>query len=402
MRSILLVGAIGLGSLGACRDGGDGGGTGSSTDGGVGSTTDERAAVLAAFGECAVGTFRAFEERAVALASSAAALASQPTPTARESARQAWRAAMSAWQVAELFQVGPAAVRTLPGGKELRDHIYAWPLFSRCLIEQELVAKGYARPDFAIASLISVRTLSAGEYLLFYDGTDNACSPTVSINSAGTWQALALDELAARKRAYAAVVTTAVLARARELVRAWTPDGENFGRELATAGAGSTVFKTTQAALNAVNEAVFYIEIRGKDQKVGPAVGRKDCMSMTCPDRVESRFAGHAKENLRRNIEGTRKLLFGCGAGGEGLGFDDLLAAKGSLALVDRLRAQVSAVEAALRAVPGEDLREALASDLASMLKLHDALKTLVDTLKTEFVSVLNLEVPKQVEGDND
>jgi uncharacterized protein len=375
----------------ACRGGG---GPGAAD---AGPADQMRAAVLAAFGACAAGAYRAFEPQAAALA--AAAAADPPDP---ERARQAWRTAMSAWQVAELFAFGPAAARTSPGGRDLRDQIYAWPLFSRCLVEQELVGNGYQRPDFAATAPISVRTLSAAEYLLFHDGSDNGCGPTVAINAAGAWRALAPAELAARKRAYAAAVTADVAARARELVRAWAPDGDDFGRELASAGFGSRVFATSQAAFNAVNEALFYLEIQAKDQKVGPPVGRSDCMTPTCPERLESRFAGYGKEELRRNLEGARQLLFGCDPGGEGLGFDDVILAGGETALVATLRAQLAAVATALEAVPGDSFADALTSHLPAMLALHDALRALADTLKTQFVGVLNLEVPKAVEADND
>lgn len=372
--------------LAACSGAGRGGE-------GAGAADELKREVLAAFGECALGAYRRFEEKAGALTA------------ASEGARAAWREAMDAWQVAELFQFGPAAVAGVPGGRDLRDQIYGWPLFSRCLVEQTLVARGYERPGFAATEVISARTLGAGEYLLFHEGTDNACSPTLAINTSGAWQALAPEELAARKRAYAAVVSAGVLARARELVRAWAPDGEDFGRALATAGAGSAVYRSAQEALNGVSDALFYVDIRVKDRKVGPPVGRRDCMARTCPELLESRFAGRAKDNVRRNLEGARALLFGCapvGGGGEGLGFDDLLSARGQSALVERLRAQLAAVEAALEAVPGERFEEALGSDLASMFRLHDALGALVITLKTQFTGVLDLTVPAATATDND
>jgi uncharacterized protein len=391
-RAWIAAAACALASVTACRGGG-----GASAPPDAGPADEARAAVLAAFGECAAGAYRTFEPQAAALAAAAAA-----SPPDAERARQAWRTAMSAWQVAELFVFGPAAPHTLPGGRDLRDQIYAWPLFSRCLVEQELVDRGYERPDFVATAGISVRTLAAAEYLLFHEGTDNGCGPTVPLNATGSWQALAPAELAARKRAYAAVVSADIAARARELVRAWAPDGENFGRELSSAGFGSRVFASSQAAFNAINVALFYIEIQAKDQKVGPPVGRNDCMTPTCPERLESRFAGYGKEELRRNLEGTRKLLFGCGPGGDGLAFDDLLAAKGEAALVETLRAQVAAVEGALEAIPGDSLAEALRASLPAMLALHDALRALSNTLKTQFVGVLNLEIPKAAEADND
>ena len=53
-------------------------------------------------------------------------------------------------------------------------------------------------------------------------------------------------------------------------------------------------------------------------------------------------------------------------------------------------------------AVPHDDLAKALNTAPTSVLDLHAAVKSITDLLKTEFVSVLDLEAPQSVEGDND
>ena len=40
--------------------------------------------------------------------------------------------------------------------------------------------------------------------------------------------------------------------------------------------------------------------------------------------------------------------------------------------------------------------------DPAGVKALYDSLRVIVVLLKTEFISVLDLELPKRVEGDND
>jgi hypothetical protein len=47
-------------------------------------------------------------------------------------------------------------------------------------------------------------------------------------------------------------------------------------------------------------------------------------------------------------------------------------------------------------------LEQALASDPQKVRAVYDAVKALTDPLKTEFVTVLNLELPRTSEGDND
>jgi hypothetical protein len=47
-------------------------------------------------------------------------------------------------------------------------------------------------------------------------------------------------------------------------------------------------------------------------------------------------------------------------------------------------------------------IEQAIVSDTSKVSTLHARLKVLTDLMKTEFVSVLNLEPPAGVEGDND
>ena len=47
-------------------------------------------------------------------------------------------------------------------------------------------------------------------------------------------------------------------------------------------------------------------------------------------------------------------------------------------------------------------LEQALATDPAKVMTVYTAFKGLTDLLKTEFVTVLNLELPKTTQGDND
>ena len=73
---------------------------------------------------------------------------------------------------------------------------------------------------------------------------------------------------------------------------------------------------------------------------------------------------------------GFRRLFQGCGEGYAGVGFDDWLRDAGAGDLAERMIASLNGVDAAVKEV--------------------------TDELKTEFVTVLNLELPSAAEGDND
>lgn len=364
-------------------------------------TAASRQALLVATSVCVQQTAREFLTSAQALETAAAAWAAEPEATTRDAARTAFQDAMDRWQVAEVMQVGPAAPTGAPGGAELRDNIYSWPLVSRCAVEEQLVSRGYESATFS-NTLVSRRGLAALEYLLFYEGSDTACQSTSPIVAQGTWAALSQQEREARKRAYAAVVATGVRARAQQLVDAWDAAQGGFSRTLETAGPGNAVFPTSQAALNAVSDALFYLENESKDMKLARPLGLQDCATASCPELLESPFARRAKANLRANLVGFRRITQGCGPGFEGVGFDDLLVDSGAEALATRSREQMVAAAAAIDALPGEDLAGPLAQDKASVRAIYDALKGVTDLLKTELVGVLDLELPESVEGDND
>ncbi len=373
----------------------------SSSSGGVDAGGFDKSALLRAFGQCASDTFGEFAAAAAALDASAKRAESEGTPAARDGARDAWKKAMDVWQRAEQFGFGPTAMSSMPGGQELRDPIYSWPLVSRCLIEQQLVDKTYERPEIATA-LITTRGLGATEYLLFYDGTDNACLPTDSINKNGTWAALGGAEIGKRKLAYARVLSADVAVRAQTLAALWDPARGNFVAALANAGPGK-VFTSQQAAFNSVSNAFFYIDDFTKSMKVGKPTGLvPGCAAPPCLTDVESPWAKRSKDHLRSNLDGFDRLLRGCGPDGSGLGWDDLLVAVGDEALVKKLTAALAAARAALDALKEPSFEEDLQKNPAGVKAFFDALRGIVPLLKTEFISVLDLELPKRVEGDND
>jgi predicted lipoprotein len=392
--SVLVL--VALMSLSACKSD-----TGK-PDAGTGNTEVEasRTALLGAVGACVLTSSREFLTQAQALEAATAAYAAKPEAGTREAAREAFRRALSAWQVVEVMQVGPAAPRAVAGGADLRDNIYSWPLVNRCAIEEQVVSRGYTAETFP-TTLVNRRGLYALEYLLFYEGADTVCT-TGSPAAGSNWTAIPAEEREARKRAYAAVVAADVSRRAAQLVDAWEPAKGGFLRTLETSGPGNAVYPTSQGGLNAVSDALFYVESETKDKKVARPLGLRECESTTCPELLESQYAGRSKENLRANLVGFRRIAEGCGPGYSGVGLDDLLEKVGAGALATRLREQTVAAQAAVDAIEEPDLREALAQDPASVRALYDALKSVTDVLKIDVVTVLDLELPQSVEGDND
>jgi predicted lipoprotein len=365
--------------------------------------TQSEAQTLEQAASCIQGGYAAFLETARRLATATEQLAAAPGDEGkRAEARAAWVDAIERWQEQEAMHLGPASPATLPGGLGLRDEVYSWPLVSRCVVEQTLVNQSYQGADFPALSLVNARGLASLDYLLFYEGADNGCGPTASINSSGTWAALGADELRARKADYARGVAADILRRAQELADAWAADKGNFAQKLSSAGPGNALFPSALVALNTLTGVlVVHLDKDAKDLKLGRPLGLNDCTTGTCPEAIESRFARRSRQHLIANLRGARKILRGCSDDGAG-GLDELIRAKGAPDLADRLVAANEAALASLEAISPDDLEAALTQNPDAVKNAHAAIKTLTDLLKNELVLVLGLQLPSLVSGDND
>jgi predicted lipoprotein len=363
--------------------------------------TFTKAGLLAAAADCARSELGAFVGLAEVLRDRAQAQVQSRTPDNVAAVRSAFREVMAAWQVLEVRRFGPAARKSEDpiGGQDLRDEVYAWPLGGRCNVETQLVNKGYAQANFG-TQLINVRGLGTLEYLLFNDDANNGCPSYSPLNQQGTWAALGLDEIRARKAEYARVVADDVIQHAQALVSAW--EQGKFRDQLTEAGTAASRYASQQAALNAVSNALFYVEIEVKDKKLALPLGiSPDCTSGLCPESLESQYAGLSTDNIRQNLLGFQGLFWGCGPRASGLGFDDWLREVGASDLEQRMATAFAGAQNAFDELD-PPLEQAITTRPDLTRAAYDSLKKLTDLLKTEFVSALQLELPTGSETDND
>jgi uncharacterized protein len=353
-----------------------------------------RAALLLSLGACALETYKTAHDRAAELVT---ALEDPAADVHGATVAAAWAHAIDAWQRAEVMQFGPAATPPAPGAQDLRYRIYSWPNVNTCTIDDQIVKKGYEAPSFGSSS-VTQRGLGALEYLLFYTAPTNSCPPSYPINRPDRWPALSAGEIDARRLAYARVAARDVQEHTAALVDAWE---SGFLSTFTSAGAGNPVFPTDQAALNVVNKALFYVEKELKDEKLGRLLGKSEmCTDPVCLQFLESKFANRSKQHLRNNLIGFEKLFERCGPGF--YGFSDLLVASGAGELASTMNADLDRAIAAIDAIEEADLGAALVADRASVDAFYSALRLVTTALKTDFVMLLDLELPEGTIGDND
>lgn len=317
-------------------------------------------------------------------------------PADKAVAQDAWREAMHVWQRVEVMQVGPAASSlTAVGGADVRDEVYSWPTTNPCRVDQETVAGGYADAGFFDENLVNAYGLDALETVLF-GSDDNACPGQVDINRDGTWAALGSDGVDASRADYAEVMVGDVADRIAALEQTWSPSGGDFSGQLALTNP-ATPYESEQDALNAVFDALFYLETRTKDRKLAQPLGMRDCAEDKCPDDVELTLSGAGLDAIVANLEGFR-LMF---TGGDDIGLDDVLVELGHGDLAADIVAGTDAALVAADAVQGP-LSEAVVDRPEQVQALHDAIKAVADLLKGDLATVLALEIPQEAAGDND
>lgn len=330
-----------------------------------------------------------FEASAGALEEAAAAFAANRNDDTLVAAQEAWRVAMNAWQHIELFLVGPAGSMTdVAGGEDVRDEIYSWPLTNRCRIDQETVEEAYADPALLSVELVNVRGLDAMEYLLFDADTDNACSPISRLNMEGSWEAVR-DSIPERRANYAATAASLIHDSSTRLIALWR---DGYRAELVGPGEN---YGTVQEALNAITDALFYLDTEVKDMKLAGVAGVAEVIG---PETRESLDANVSIPNLRANLNAFALAFRGADGA---VGLEELLQSAGAGDLATRMNSAIDDAIAELASL-SPDIPTLVAADERAMLPAYERIKDITDLLKTEFVGILDLELPSRAEGDND
>jgi len=375
----------------ACSGGGD---DGPPTDAPVNFDRHELVRHIAA--DLLAPTYTAFAERAAQLHADiqlhCSTLASGgDAEVTGANARITWGGAMDTWELLDAVQVGPVAATD----GQLRSRVYAWPLLAPCTLDQDVLKLRNTPASYDVdAVLDNARSMAALEYLLHYDGTASNCP----LPPAG-WDTLAASptDLARARCELAAVVAGDVRAHAEQLATTWSPSGGDYVDQL--------IALPERDALNMVSDGLFYVDRMVKDMKLGEAAGIviNSCGTVEepCLREMEHRFADRGTQALRVNLRVLRDVFTGEFGAEGGLGFDDYLIAVGATDIAARMTANLNATVAASDAL-SDSFTAALTSDRASVVAVHVATKTVTDDMKSQFLTVLGLDIPDDVAGDND
>jgi hypothetical protein len=299
------------------------------------------------------------------LASDLGAVCEAPGQAALDAARHSWALVRDRWDCAGAWFFGPVATGMHGGPLDF------WPV--RVDSVESAIAAATAVDAAAIDALgTSAKGIPALEYLLFGDPRDDAA----------TLAALA----DAHRCAYAGALADDIAERTAAISKAWS---DEHATALKTAGEGSDVYPSTQAALDAVVNASIenlYGIVKTKlDRPLGNLTdGAVD------PEQLESRFSGRTRDDLLAALGGFQLVYHGPDrAPGDIAGLDALVAARDP-ELDGRITAQLTRSLAAVEAIPTPAV-DTLASDRAAFQTARDEVDALRRYIKLDVASLLGV-----------
>jgi predicted lipoprotein len=299
--------------------------------------------------------------------------------------QQTWIETVTQWQSIEVLQIGAlGSSLTAVEGLNLRDDVYSWPLVNPCRIDQATAYQDYLLDDFLTETLVSVRGLSAMEHLI-YAPIDSTCPTQVPPMSDGVWAAFSESEIHSLRIEYALVIADGVKQSIQEAESYWAN------------GFPLNAYENQTQALNAVYDAMFYVEELVKERKISHPMGLKDCTE-ECYLDVEGAYSDASLEFIVANLQGFERLFtLGKENGGlieilDGLGEEQL-----GLDMMSNTKAAISQIEG----LDGS-LSSLVQNDPESVEAVLESLREVTTLLKWDLATVLQVQVPQASQGDND
>ena len=310
-------------------------------------------------------------------------------------------------QVVEVLQVGPLASET--NGLHNRIHPYKDFSLATCSLDQAVVA--HAEGDYDIEIRASnQKGFPAVEYLLANPSLAHSCPALVPVTQA--WNSLAETDRKKQRCALAQTIANDIAEASTAAFDAWSSEEGGY---LDAFTAEESVGENFQA----LSDALFYIEKITKSRKLTVPLGLdSDCSDATCASLVESPYLGNSLQNIAINLEAFLLVL----EGGEGFGFDDIIDEAGFPDVSQRFRDQVreateNAQGNALSLAEQVELLEANSGGSACVnafanpgsrdedypaCTLAGLVKRITDDLKIDFVTIVEVSIPGNVQSDND
>ena len=321
-------------------------------------------------------------------------------------ARRDWLAISDKVQASELHVIGPAFENG--GSLQFRLNSYMAGPLSTCGVDG-IAAQVEDGINIDERSL-NQRGIGALEYLLFNDNLDHSCPPQAAATA--QWNTLDERTRASQRCQAAQLIAGDMSAAAATLVDKWAPTAQDYRAVfLSEERVGESLQETT--------DAMFYLEEGAKDAKLGNPLGIVvACSALTCPEQIESPYSVTSLDNIIANVKAFRRIFIS----NDETGFDAHLTAEGFPEVAERfinnLEASITYAESIEQSVTEQvaaiatEAEETTCSNAFAnpdspseqfpLCTLYGKLKTIVDDLKIDFVTIVNVSIPGGSQSDND
>lgn len=336
--------------------------------------------------------------------------------TALADAQAAWLELMTSWQKTEMFQIGPVTDQS----GFLRNLIHSYGATSgvdTCLADRNAVAAQQANFNVS-AKTLAERGLSVIEYLIFNSDLGHTCS--AANDQTNTWATYSDTQKKNARCELALLIAEDVASTATSIHQAWIPSGGDYRNTYITGNA--------EEFLQETSDALFYFEKITKDVKLGIPLGIKKtgtpatdlCSEIACPNRVESPYSKASLRNIKVNLDTFWQLYTGL----NGSGFDDIITASNMSSVnqsfetdvtaaqdfVNQMIANGDSVIGQVEAIVTSGSHTACTNSNAepdsvttvTSCSLHGLLKRITDRLRTDFIMIVNVDLPSSAAGDAD
>ena len=345
-----------------------------------------------------------FADASGPLGSYCSAISTAEESAAFADAETAWKGLVAAVQRTEMHAIGPASDNAF--SLQYRLNSYMSGALSTCGVDS--IA---ASSDVEInARALNTRGIRALDYLLFNSNLKHTCAPQVTSTSG--WNDLSESERKSRRCGAAMLIASDISDAASSIHAAWRAEGGDYR-------ASFLQESNTFQSLQATTDAMFYLEKGTKDGKLGTPLGIiAACPDLTCPGFVEAPYSEHSLQNVITNLEIWSEMF----SSNSETGFDAHIENEGwpevseafktsledALELADSIDASiVSQVNAITSQSDETECTNAYSnpdttSDSFPMCTLYGMVKRIVDSLKIDFVTIVNVDVPGGSQSDND
>lgn len=320
--------------------------------------------------------------------------------------RDSFRELINAVEATEMHALGPA----MANGAQLRNKIssyHAGPV-SNCGIDEIAILSENAGFDLSERPA-NQRGMGALDYLLFNKNLLHSCPPQASTTA--DWNGLS-ESARFEARCAAAKLLSADLANAASSLHdAWHPDEGGF---IADFTEEATVGQNFQS----LTDAMFFLEEGAKDAKLGNPLGIvAACSSTTCPNMIQFPHSRLSLAAVDANVVSFQALF----DVNDDTGFDAIIAERGfdevSQRFIENTQVARSYMETIDTDLTGQvDLVESgsetncmnaaanpdVASEALPACTLYGLIKRVVDDMKIDFVTILNVNLPGGTRADND